>query len=342
MSIPSTLPDTIRVIHQPDKMSNHLVMDRGPLPTPSHPSDMLIKVKTTCPCLGELTWAAAYPQTFTSDREPVPGQDVAGIVVTAPEDSGFKPGDEVFGRIEANRAGGCREYAVVRKEEMALKPKELGWVEGAATPLSALTAWQALFYQGTLDKEAVYGDVQAKRSNAAKRVFIAGAGTTVGSWAVQFAALAGAGAVIALCSGSGAERVKGFGATEIVDYTKTTAEAWVHEDAQREVDLVVDCIGGANMSHLWAVVRDGGSFVTIAGDPFAVKPEGNTKTLHKCGFFIVESLGTQLAELAKLVEAGKARPMVDGVFEFDQFAEAFDRVESRKAKGKVVIKVSED
>ena len=342
MSVPSPLPDTIRVVHQPDKTSKHLVMDRGPLPKPSHPSDMLIKVKATCPCLGELDWAANFPQMFPPDREPVPGQDVAGIVVTAPPDSGFNPGDEVFGRVTAIRPGGCREYAVVRKEEMALKPKELGWVEGAATPLSALTAWQALFYQGTLRREGVYGDAQARRSNGAQRVFIAGAGTTVGSWAVQFAALAGAGAVIALCSGSGAERVKGFGATEIVDYTKTNAEAWVGEDNQREVDLVVDCIGGVSMSHLWAAVKDGGTFVSIAGDPFAVKPEGNTKTLHKGGFFVVESLGMQLADLAGLVEAGKARPMVDGVFEFEQFAEAFDRVESRKAKGKVVIKVSDD
>lgn len=342
MFVPSSLPKTIRAVHQPDKTSTHLVMVETHLPTFSHPSDMLIKVKATCPCLGELGWAAAFPQMFPAGREPVPGQDVAGTVVTAPEDSGFKPGDEVFGRIEASRAGGCREYTVVRKEEMALKPKKLGWVGGVATPLSALTAWQELFYQGTLDKGSVYGDAQAKRSNTGKRVFIAGAGTTVGSWAVQFAALAGAGAVIALASGSGEERIKGLGATEIVDYTKSTAEAWVREDTQREVDLVVDCIGGASMGHLWAVVKDGGAFVSICGDPFAVKPQGNDKKLKKCGFFVVESLGTQLSELVGLVEAGKAKPIVDGVYGFEQFAEAFDRVESRKAKGKVVINVSKD
>lgn len=341
MSTQSSLPDTIRVVHQPDRTSKRLVLESGPLPSLSHPSDVLIKVAATCPCLGELEWASQLPDLFPADRDPVPGQDAAGTVVRVNSAGGFKPGDEVFCRITAFKAGGCRDYAVVSAEELALKPKGLGWADAAATPLSALTAWQALFYQGTLRKEALTdNDDAARKSNANQRVFIAGAGTSVGTWAVQFAALAGAGAVIALCSGAKADLMKGFGATEIVDYTKTTAANWAREGG-KEVDLVLDCVGGESSAHLWQVIRDQGTFLSVCQDPMEVKPEGIGKTAKKACFFIMESHGWQLAEIAKLVEAGKGRPIVDSVYPFDKFAEAFDRVEGRRAKGKVVIQVSE-
>lgn len=318
------------------------MLEGRPLPTPSSPSDLLIKVTATCPCLGELDWAAAFPDVIPDSKEPVPGQDVLGTVVSAPEDSGFKPGDEVFGRIDGRWAGGCREYAIVKKDEMALKPKGLDWIQAVATPLSALTAWQGLFFQGTLRKEALFGDEEARKFNAGQRVFIAGAGTSVGSWAVQFAALAGAEAVIALCSGARETVMKQLGATEIVDYTKTNTEAWAKEDPRRQVDFVFDCIGGASISHLWSAVKDGGAFVSIAGDPIGAKPDGVAKELKNGGFFIVQSIGTQLAELATLVEAGKAKPQVDSVVPFEKFAEAFDKVEGRRTNGKVVIKVFGD
>jgi NADPH:quinone reductase-like Zn-dependent oxidoreductase len=342
MASPTTLPDTIRVVHQPEKTSKRLILESGPLPSLSHPADVLIKVAATCPCLGELDWAAQFPQFFPADREPVPGQDAAGTVVKVnSSDSSFKPGDEVFCRITAFKAGGCRDYAVVRAEELALKPEGLSWAEAAATPLSALTAWQALFYQGTLKKEAVTdNDESAKKANANIKVFIAGAGTSVGTWAVQFAAQAGAGAVIALCSGAKADVMKEFGATEIVDYTKTTAADWARSSGQ-EADLVLDCVGGESRAHLWDVLQDQGTFLSVCQDPMEVKPEGLKKTAQKACFFVMDSIGWQLAEIAKLVEVGKMRPVIDSVYPFDKFAEAFDRVEGRRAKGKVVIQVSE-
>jgi NADPH:quinone reductase-like Zn-dependent oxidoreductase len=335
----ASVPKVMRVVHQPDPKSSTLVLEEGPVPIPSGPSDILIKVAATSPCLGELTWTAAMPDYFPADREPVPGQDVTGTVVEASEDSGFKPGDEVFGRINAVHPGGCREYAIVKKEETAIKPKSLGWEEAAATPLSALTAWQAVFVQGTLEKDAVFGDEAARGRNASIRVFIAGAGTSVGMWAVQFAALAGAGAVVALASGAKADLLRRLGATDLVDYTRTSADAWVREGEDRETQLIVDCIGGAAMGDLWSVVKEGGTFLSICGHPDAVKPESCQKTLQKSVWFIVESLGVQLAEIARLMEAGKVKPLIDSTFGFEQFQEAFDKVESRKTNGKVVIKL---
>ncbi|KAM0286224.1 hypothetical protein ACHAQH_000950 [Verticillium albo-atrum] len=340
MAPASSLPTTMRVVHQPNPESNNLIMTEGPIPTPETPSDMLIKVATTSPCLGELSWVANMPGAFPADKEPVPGQDVAGTVIEAAAGSGFRPGDEVFGRITASRPGGCREYALVKKEEMALKPRGLSWEEAAATPLSALTAWQALFVQGLLDKAAVSGDAEAKARNGRVRAFIAGAGTSVGTWAVRFAALAGASEVVALCSGAKADVMRGLGATDIVDYNRSSAEAWVAESQDREVDLVVDCVGGASMGQLWSVVKDGGTFLSICAEPENVKPAQSMKTPAKAVWFIVESLGEQLSEIAQLVEAGRAKPVIDSTVPFEQFQEAFDKVESRKTKGKVIIRVA--
>ncbi|GJC85534.1 putative zinc-binding oxidoreductase, mitochondrial [Colletotrichum liriopes] len=315
-------------------------MTEGPIPSPQSHSDVLIKVAATSPCLGELHWVKNMPGFFPADKEPVPGQDVAGTVIQADKTTGFRPGDEVFGRITATYPGGCREYALVKKEEMSLKPKGLSWEEAAATPLSALTAWQALFVQGILDKAAIFGDEEAKVRNGQKKVFIAGAGTSVGTWTVQFAALAGAGRVVALCSGTRADEVTKMGATDVVDYTQISVDVWVGEGQDREVDLVVDCVGGASMMSLWSVIRNGGTFLSICAPPESAKPAQSKKTLEKMSWFVVESLGEQLSEIAQLVEAGKAKPMIDSVVNFDQFQDAFDKVESRKTKGKVIIRVS--
>ncbi|KAF3361377.1 Lipase 1 [Verticillium dahliae VDG1] len=212
------LPVTMRVIHQPNPHSTNLIMTEGPIPRPQGPSDLLIKVVATSPCLGELHWAA------------------------------------------------------------------------------------------------VFGDDEARARNGGVAVFVAGAGTSVGTWAVQFAALAGA--------------------------RKTHVEAWVGGSPDREVDLVVDCVGGASMGGLWSVVKNGGTFLSICADPDSVKPAQNSKTLEKAEWFIVESLGEQLGDIAQLVEAGRARPVIDSVIPFEQFQEAFDKVESRKTKGKVIIRVA--
>lgn len=337
----ASLPKTMRTILQPDRSSSHLIMETVPLPTPTHPNDVLVKVAATTPCLGELWWARDFPSSVPSDKEPVPGQDLAGTVVAAPPGSSFSPGDEVFARVDASRPGAAREYALARESELALRPRSLSWVETTATPLSALTAWQCVFVRGTLEAGGVFGDAEARRRNGEKRVLITAAGGSVGAWAVQFAAAAGAGAIVAVNSGAKEQLVRDLGATEFVDYTKVTVDAWAAEDpGSREVDLIVDCIGGPTMKNLWAALKDGGTFVSISMPPDMAKPEGYKKTPADSVFFIVDPLGSQLADIARLIDAGEFKPLVDSEMEFEQFQEAFDKVEGRKTSGKVIIKVS--
>ena len=161
----SSLPATMKTVLQPDKHSHKLILSsQQPVPTPSHPQDVLVKVHATCPCKGELDWALWAPE-FIGDKIPIPGQDLAGTVISAPEDSGFKPGDGVYARIEANRPGAAAEYVLARVSELAIRPKNLTWAETAASPISALTAYQGLFTRGGLDPEALSGDEATREKN---------------------------------------------------------------------------------------------------------------------------------------------------------------------------------
>ncbi|KAF7543963.1 hypothetical protein G7Z17_g10318 [Cylindrodendrum hubeiense] len=337
----TSLPTTIKAVLQPDPKSNHLILTTTPLPKLSDPQDYLIQVKAVCPCLDELTWEVKFPQLFTSSRERVPCTECAGVVVDGPADGPFKPGDEVFYRNDAWHTGTLREYSVVGTPYLALKPKTLSWTDAAATPLSALTAWQGLFEHGTLDKAAVHGDAAARKKNAKIRVLITGASGAVGGWAVQLATAAGAGAIVGVGSPSKASDMRQLGATELVDYTTQSVDKWAAENpAAREVDLILDCVGGPSMGNCWGAIKNGGTFLSVVGQPGASKPEGETKTLAKGEWFLVQPRGSDLAEIAQLVDAGKCKPLVDSVLPFEKFAEAFAKVESRKTNGKVVISVS--
>ncbi|KAK0752934.1 hypothetical protein B0T18DRAFT_395658 [Schizothecium vesticola] len=339
MASTTTLPKTMKTLLQPSRTSYELISTTAPVPTPSHPDDVLVRVAATAPCAGELTWVVAFPASIPQEKQMVPCQDMAGTVVSAPASSGFVPSDRVYCRIDAQRAGAAREYALARVSELAKIPERLGWVEAAATPLSALTAWQALFVQGGLDAEGVKGG----KENAGKRVLVTGAAGGVGSWIVQFAKLAGVGGVVAVCSGAGAEAARKLGADEVVDYTKGTIDEWAEGDREkREVDLVVDVVGGKTLAGCWGALKEGGTIVGINTPPDMVKPEGMAKTAGKSLFFIVEPLGSNLAEIGKLIDAGKVGPTVDSVWEFAEFEQAFARLDSGHAKGKIIIKVADD
>lgn len=215
------------------------------------------------------------------------------------------------------------------------------WAEAAATPLSALTAWQGLFEHGTLDKNGLYGDEAALAKNKAMRVLITGVGGGVGTWAAQLAREAGAGSVIAVCSGSKASLATSFGATEVVDYKLTPVPTWISGDPSRACDLILDCVGGPAMGGLWSALKSGGIFLSVAGQPETVRPEGVETKAAKAEWFLVKPVGSDLEEIAGLVKEGRVRALVDGVYEFEDFEAAFERVERGRPSGKVVIKVSD-
>jgi NADPH:quinone reductase-like Zn-dependent oxidoreductase len=253
--------------------------------------------------------ARAFPAT--------PGYDVSGVIESVGE--GVKdhaPGDEVFAMLPLSRGGGYAEYAVVRADELAPKPKSVDHVHAAGVPLAALTAWQAL-----VDKAHV---------QAGQTVLVhAGAGG-VGHFAVQIAKVKGA-RVIATASERNRAFVTGLGADDFIDYTTTK-----FEDAAKEVDVVLDCVGGDTLARSYGVVKQGGTLVTIAGaiDDAKARERGITGVR-----MLVTPSGPELRAIGTLIDAGKITPHVSETLKLEEAAKAQERSEAGKTRGKIVLRV---
>ncbi|HET8584183.1 MAG TPA: NADP-dependent oxidoreductase [Casimicrobiaceae bacterium] len=215
-------------------------------------------------------------------------------------------GEEVFALLPFDRDGGARELVSVPASALAPKPAALSHVEAAALPMPGLTAWQALFDHGRLAP--------------GERVLILGGAGGVGSVAVQLAKWRGA-HVVATASPGNIETVRSLGADEVIDHT-------AQDFTQIEpVAVVFDTAGGENLTRAPAVLATGGRLVSVAEEGSGV-------------YFIVEPNGAQLAEIGKLVDAGKVKPLVDATFPLADARAAFERSLAGSRKGKIVLEVT--
>jgi NADPH:quinone reductase-like Zn-dependent oxidoreductase len=302
-------------------------------PPPSaaeYPECYIIRTKATALTRAELTW----PEPLLPDI-PVPGFDLAGEIISVPTDPGehsFKPGDEVYALTTFSWKGNARETSIGHENELALKPKNLSWEEAATVPLSALSAYEALFVHGKLN-------TPKKGTNPKKRVLVTAASGSVGVWGIQLAREAGL-EIVGTCGTSNVEFVKSLGAQTVLDYTKTSLLDWVSEDLEaRGFDVVFDCIGGQTLTDSWKCARRGGKVISVAEPPDPKKPTDGVADAVEGVWFIVKANGPALAEVTSLIEEGKCKPVVDSVYTLEQFKEAFDRLEGGHAKGKVVLTV---
>ncbi len=330
----ASLPKIQKAIFQPDKMSTDVVMINDH-PVPNINKDLgehLIQVKATAITNGELLWTKNFPPPahLVVNKVLVPCNDVAGVVVDGPASSPFQPGAEVYARSNYVRTGCAREYSVLVTEEMAERPKSLSWAESAAVPMSAETAWQALF---------VHAGVEARSGSAdGLKVLVTAASGGVGVWMTQLAKWAGA-EVIATCGPRNIDSVKVLGADEVLDYTKTSVKEWSQKGGN-QVDIVLDCVGGAALADSWWAAKEGATVIGIFQPPSSTRPDELREKNVKNLFFIMASNGTQLKQVTELIEHGSMRPSVDSVFPFADFQQAFSKVKSGKASGKVVLEVA--
>ena len=177
---------------------------------PPHPdqAEVLVRVYATVVIWTELTWDETYQTEAGNPRAlPIPGHDVSGVVEQiGPGVTDLALGSEVYGLTAFERDGAEAEYTIALTSELAPKPRSLDHVQAAAVPLSALTAWQALFDHGGLV--------------AGQTVLIHGAAGAVGVFAVQLARWTGA-QVIATASSRHRTLLSELGATEMIDYATT-------------------------------------------------------------------------------------------------------------------------
>ena len=249
-----------------------------------------------------------------------PGFDVSGVVDQVGAGvSRFKPGDAVFAMIDLRRGGAYAEYAVVRESEAALKPAKASHVEAAGVPLAALTAWQALFDTAKLEK--------------GQTVLVhAGAGG-VGTFAVQLAKWKGA-KVIATASKENHDFLKQLGVDQAIDY-KTQR----FDEIVKDVDVVLDSVGGQTTTDSFKVLKKGGILVSIVGDP---SPERAQQTGVRAAAILVQPNAEQLERIARLIDEGHVKPIVSHEFPLKDVAKAHEQSETGHTRGKIVLRVAAD
>ncbi|MBC8407633.1 NADP-dependent oxidoreductase [bacterium] len=246
------------------------------------------------------------------------GFDVSGVVLEVGEQvSKFKIGDEVFSRPNGMQAGTIAEFSVIKEEELALKPSNISHQEAASIPLVGLTAFQAMVTKANLQK--------------GQKILIHAGSGGVGTLAIQIAKHLGA-FVATTTSGSNTEMVKNLGADIVIDYKTQN-----FEDEIKDYDVVFDMMGGDIMNRSFKVLKKGGCLVSI-------KSFEDTKGLAKQyglkfeSFFMWPS-GEMLRQLAQLISDGALKPVIDRTFSIDQLKEAYDYLNTGRAKGKIVIEV---
>ncbi|SEO64750.1 NADPH:quinone reductase [Luteibacter sp. UNC138MFCol5.1] len=266
------------------------------------------------------------------------GTDISGVVADVGDGvAGFGVGDEVYAmvRFPDGMAGGSQAYAQyvsVPAAELAIKPASVDHAHAAGAPMSLLTAWQFLVDLGHDEPNAVQPGPHHPVPLAGKTVLVNGAAGGVGHFVVQVAKLKGA-RVIATASSRHSEMLKSLGADEVIDYTKT-----VPEDVVRDVDLVVDAVGGPTSGRFLRSIKRGGALFPIFPLGFADADEaarlGVTVSATQ-----VRSNGAQLHELAALLDSGALRVVLDSAYPLAEANRAHERAERGHIQGKIVLTV---
>lgn len=322
-----------------DRYKAPLTLRDMPDPRPG-PGQVLVKIAATSanPIDGKLQ-GGAFKAVMPMEMPLILGSDLAGTVVALGDGaSRFKVGDEVFGC--PHPIGTFADRIAVAETDLAFKPARLGMVEAASLPLVALTAWQVL--------------VESAAIKPGDKVLIHAGSGGVGTIAIQLAKQLGA--YVATTAGpDNLELVKGLGADTVIDYR--------HEDFAERLsgyDVALNTLGGDVLERSLKVLRPGGKLISISGPPdpaFAEAVGANwfVRLMIRAGsagirrkarrrgidysFLLMHADGVQLGEIARLVDAGAIRPVIDRVVAFEDIPDAMTRVGSGRSRGKVVITV---
>lgn len=268
------------------------------------------------------------------------GTDISGVIDAVADDvREFEVGDEVYSMVRfptgmMGNSKGYAEFVSVPASELALKPAAIDHVHAAGVPMSLLTAWQFLIDLGHNEPNALQPDQHKPVPLEGRKVLINGAGGGVGSFAVQLAKWKGA-YVIAVASGKHESLLRQLGADEFIDYTQTAAE-----DVVTDLDLVLDAVGGSATGRFLRTIKRGGAL-------FPVFPLGfsDAEDAAKSGITVsatqVRSSGTQLAEIAALLNDGTVRVIIDSTFPLAEAGKAHERAAQGNIQGKIVLIVSQ-
>jgi len=272
-----------------------------------NPKDVLVRK-------GKMRWLARGP--FPR----IPGYDMAGSLLD--DAPGLSAGTPVFGMIQDHTGGACAEIALMRSAWLAERPEGLTSVEAAALPLAGLTALQAL-----RDELAV---------GPGQRILLNGASGGVGTLAIQIAKALGA-EVIAVCSARNASLVRELGADRVIDYERE------HVADEHDLDGVFDIFGNLPWERARPMLRTRGRYCTTIPRPGTILRDGLRRLhLHRAALVVVHARRRDLQQLARWVSRGELRPVVDCVVAWNRSQLGHTHIETKRARGKVVVDFSEE
>ncbi|XP_057980771.1 2-methylene-furan-3-one reductase-like [Malania oleifera] len=289
------------------------------LPLPQVKDDQVL-IKVVAAALNPVDFKRMLGYFKATDSSPptVPGYDVAGVVVKVGSlVKKFKEGDEAYGDINEKalenpkRYGTLAEYTAAEEGLLALKPKNLSFVEAASLPVALETAYEGL---------------QRCGFSAAQSILVLGGAGGVGTHVIQLAKhVYGASKVAATASTGKLDLLRSLGADLAIDYTKQN-----FEDLPEKFDVVYDAVG--QIERVVKAVKAGGKVVGIVGSQEAQPPP-------PAFVFVLTSDGGILEKLRPYLESGKVKPVIDtkSPFPFSKAAEALSYLQTSRATGKVVV-----
>lgn len=290
--------------------------DDAPKPSPKV-GEVLVRIRAAGVTPTELLWSTSRTTPSGTPRPLpfIPGHEFSGEVAALGDGvTSVSVGEAVYGINDWYSDGAQADYCLARAADIARKPSSVDHDHAAVTPISALTAWQALF--------------EHARIEAGQHILIHGAAGGVGSFAVQFAHWWGARVTVTV-SPANIDFVGDLGADDVIDYRAERFEQRV-----QGVDAVLDTVGGDTLRRSWTVLKPGGRLVTVAASE-----EDAQDQLTREAFFIVETRREELEEIARLIDAGQVRPVVGASL---PLADAIRAYQTKPLRGKVVLRVNGD
>jgi NADPH:quinone reductase-like Zn-dependent oxidoreductase len=248
------------------------------------------------------------------------GSDLSGVVHSiGPSVEGFEIGDEIFGATNERFTGACAEYAVAKATMIARKPKTLNYTHAASVPVVAVTAWQMVFEFAQL--------------SPGQSVLIHGGAGNVGGYLVQLAKRAGA-VVITTVSAKDTFYARSLGAYGVIDY-----RARRFEEQVKEIDAVLDTVGGDTLERSYGVLKRGGIIISSAAPPSKERAE---QYGARALFFLVQVTTDRLKKVAELIDAEELKTEVGEVLWLDEARQGHQMLEGAPhRRGKIVIKVAD-
>ena len=289
-----------------------------PEPEPRE-GEVVVRVKAA----GVGPWDAWIRSGKSVLPQPLPltlGSDLSGVVHSiGPKVEGLQIGDEVFGVTNERFTGAYAEYAVAKAAMIAAKPKSLNHIHAASVPVVAVTAWQMVFELAQLAP--------------GESVLVHGGAGNVGAYAVQLAKRAGA-MVITTASAKDLTYARGLGADGVIDY-----RARQFEEQVKDIDAVLDTVGGETLGRSYGVLKRGGILVSAAARPSKEKTEQRGV---RALFFLVEVTTQRLRKIAELIDAGGLKTEVGEVLWLNEARQGHEMLEGAPhRRGKIVIKIAD-